>query len=78
MPRRSARTSRSRGNSMRPGIQSSSGPIGAWKEGNAGSAMARAGAVTFRQLGEFGIPYDSCYLGNPERMFISMPKPSVH
>ena len=27
--------------------------------------MARAGAVTFRQLGEFGIPYDELLFGKP-------------
>ena len=35
------------------------------ERGNAGSAMARAGAVTFRQLGEFGIPYDELLFGKP-------------
>ena len=48
------------------------------ERGNAGSAMARAGAVTFRQLGEFGIPYDELLFGKPARMSTSMPKLSVH
>mmetsp|Transcript_10369 Transcript_10369/g.31220 ORF Transcript_10369/g.31220 Transcript_10369/m.31220 type:complete len:730 (+) Transcript_10369:1-2190(+) len=34
--------------------------------GNAGAAMAKAGATTFQQLADFGIPYDELLFGKPQ------------